>query len=71
MDSLAKHLLISSPVCIGLHLARMELRLGAALFFREFPNAQRSDKEGMGPKDMEMQSFLLMAPEGHRCLIET
>jgi hypothetical protein len=54
-----------------MHLARMELRLGSVLFFREFPNAQRSDKEGMSAKDMEMQSFFLMAPKGHRCLIET
>ncbi|OQD60356.1 hypothetical protein PENPOL_c024G09110 [Penicillium polonicum] len=60
-----------SRICIGLHLARMELRLGSVLFFREFPNAQRSDKEGMSTKDMEMQSFFLMAPKGHRCLIET
>ncbi|KAJ9486076.1 hypothetical protein VN97_g7272 [Penicillium thymicola] len=60
-----------SRICIGMHLARMELRLGSALFFREFPNAQRSNKEQMTEKDMEMQSFLLMAPKGHRCLIET
>ncbi|KAJ5401140.1 hypothetical protein N7465_011629 [Penicillium sp. CMV-2018d] len=60
-----------SRICIGLHLARMELRLGSVLYFREFPNAQRSDKEGMSTKDMEMQSFFLMAPKGHRCLIET
>ncbi|KAJ5667869.1 uncharacterized protein N7477_006439, partial [Penicillium maclennaniae] len=33
-----------SRICVGIHLARMELRLGAALFFREFPNARRSDK---------------------------
>lgn len=65
------HKLTISTVCIGLHLARMELRLGTALFFRKFPNARRSDKEGMSEKDMVMQSFLLMAPEGHRCLIET
>ncbi|CAG7978243.1 unnamed protein product [Penicillium nalgiovense] len=60
-----------SRICIGMHLARMELRLGSALFFRGFPNAQRSNKEEMTEKDMEMQSFLLMAPKGHRCLIET
>ncbi|KAJ6191026.1 hypothetical protein N7519_001047 [Penicillium mononematosum] len=60
-----------SRICIGMHLARMELRLGSALFFREFRNAQRSNKEEMTEKDMEMQSFLLMAPKGHRCLIET
>ncbi|KAK4862890.1 hypothetical protein LT330_003023 [Penicillium expansum] len=60
-----------SRICIGLHLARIELRLASVLFFREFPNAQRSEKEGMSEKDMEMQSFFLMAPKGHRCLIET
>ncbi|KAJ6111538.1 hypothetical protein N7523_007599 [Penicillium sp. IBT 18751x] len=60
-----------SRICMGIHLARMELRLGTALFFREFPKARRSDKEGMSARDMEMQSFLLMGPKGHRCLIET
>ena len=57
-------------VCLGIHLARMELRLATALFFRALPNARPSTKEGMTANDMEMQSFFLMAPEGHRCLIE-
>jgi hypothetical protein len=62
--------LIMSIVCIGLHLARIELRLGAALFFRKFPYAHPSTKEGMSEEDMVMKSFFLMAPQGHRCLIE-
>ncbi|KAJ5377973.1 uncharacterized protein N7496_005382 [Penicillium cataractarum] len=59
-----------SRICIGLHLARMELRLGTALFFRKFPHARISTKEGMKEEDMVMKSFFLMAPQGHRCLIE-
>lgn len=59
-----------SQVCIGLHLARIELRLAAALFFRRFPNARVSAKEGMGDEDMFMRAYFLMAPDGHRCLIE-
>lgn len=57
-------------VCLGIHLARMELRLATALFFRALPNARPSTKEGMTASEMEMQSFL-MAPQGHRCIIET
>ncbi|KAJ5454167.1 uncharacterized protein N7458_005123 [Penicillium daleae] len=59
-----------SRICIGLHLARIELRLGTALFFRKFPNAHPSATEGMTERDMDMKSFFLMAPQGHRCLIE-
>lgn len=57
-------------VCLGLHLARMELRLATALLFRALPNARISAKEGMSTRDMEMEAFFLMAPRGHRCLIE-
>ncbi|OQE46460.1 hypothetical protein PENCOP_c001G08294 [Penicillium coprophilum] len=60
-----------SRICLGMHLARMELRLATALFFRALPNARPSTKEGMTADDMEMQSFFLMAPQGHRCIIET
>lgn len=58
-------------VCLGMHLARMELRLATALFFRALPDARISTQEGMTAKDMEMEAFFLMAPRGHRCLIET
>lgn len=53
-----------------MHLARIELRLATALFFRKFPHAHPSAKEGMAERDMEMKSFFLMTPQGHRCLIE-
>ncbi|KAF7713435.1 Cytochrome P450 monooxygenase [Penicillium ucsense] len=59
-----------SRVCIGIHLAHMEMRLGTALFFRKFPSAQVSAREGMSENDMDMEAFFLMAPRGHRCLIE-
>lgn len=53
-----------------MHLARMELRLATALFFRTFPMVRVSTKEGMTEDDMVMKSFFLMAPQGHRCLVE-
>ncbi|KAJ5671123.1 hypothetical protein N7507_000250 [Penicillium longicatenatum] len=60
-----------SRICIGVHLARIELRLATALFFRRFPQAKISSSEGMSSDDMVMKAFFLMAPQGHRCLVET
>ena len=57
-------------VCLGIHLAYMELRLATALFFRRFPNARISAREGMSECDMEMKAFFLVTLKGHRCLIE-
>ncbi|KZL68265.1 cytochrome p450 [Colletotrichum incanum] len=59
-----------SRVCIGLRLARMEMRLAVAHFFRAFPNAVVSKKEGMSDQDMRPQQFFLLQPEGGRCLID-
>jgi cytochrome P450 len=59
-----------AKVCLGMHLARRELRLATALFFRALPDARPSAKDGMSDSDMKMVSSFLMAPEGHRCLIE-
>ncbi|KAI1819802.1 cytochrome P450 [Xylaria intraflava] len=59
-----------SRICIGLHLAKIELRLGAARFFRAFPNARVSMREGMSDKDMVPELFFLAGPQTHRCLIE-
>lgn len=56
--------------CIGIHLARMELRLAAALFFRTYPHARISTKDGMSDRDMEENISFLLMPQGHRCLIE-
>ncbi|KAJ5641094.1 hypothetical protein N7528_000719 [Penicillium herquei] len=59
-----------SRICIGIHLARMELRLATALFFTRFPKAFVSSNEGMCDEDMIMKAFFLSAPKGHRCLIQ-
>lgn len=56
--------------CLGRHLARIELRLITARFFKAFPNATVSGIEGMCDKDMEPALHFLMVPSGHRCLIK-
>ncbi|KAK3324862.1 cytochrome P450 [Apodospora peruviana] len=56
--------------CIGVHLARMELRLATALFFRSFPSARVSTKDGMSDTDMDELITFLLVPRGHRCLVE-
>ncbi|KAF2734672.1 cytochrome protein [Polyplosphaeria fusca] len=56
--------------CIGIHLAQMELRKSAAAFFRAFPNARVSLREGFCDDDMEQVIYLLMFPKKKRCLIE-
>ena len=49
----------------------MELRLATALFFRAFPGATVSRREGMTDEDMEPNLHFLINPKGKRCLIET
>lgn len=51
-----------------MHLAYMELRLGAVKFFKEFSEATVSPK--MSDDDMTPLLFFLITPKGHRCLIE-
>lgn len=48
----------------------MELRLATALFFRAFPAARMSSREGMSDGDMEAAIYFLLAPKGKRCLLE-
>ncbi|KAF5689356.1 cytochrome P450 monooxygenase [Fusarium globosum] len=55
-------------ICIGLHLAWMELRLGAALFFRECCGATLSPE--MTDEMMEMENRFLIAPKGHKCIVK-
>lgn len=52
-------------ICIGLHLAYMELRLATALFFRECKGARLSTKTTEDV--MEMAETFLIAPKGHFC----
>ncbi|KIM95804.1 hypothetical protein OIDMADRAFT_45105 [Oidiodendron maius Zn] len=58
-----------SRICLGMHLARMELRMAAALFFRTFPHARVSNLEGMSDADMAEKIYFLLSPKGKRCLI--
>ncbi|KAG6354950.1 hypothetical protein INS49_004031 [Diaporthe citri] len=59
-----------SRICLGIHLARLELRLAVARFFTEFPGAKVSRLDGMCDDDMEPKIFFMMAPKNKRCLIE-
>ncbi|KAF5857935.1 hypothetical protein ETB97_005125 [Aspergillus alliaceus] len=59
-----------SRTCIGMHLARAELRLATARFFRMFPKAVVSTEEGMGADDMDQVAYFLMSPKGKRCLVQ-
>ena len=54
-----------SRTCLGIHLARMELRLATALFFRQCRGARLSDS--MTDAMMEMENRFLIAPISHRC----
>ncbi|KAL1795198.1 hypothetical protein ACET3X_007014 [Alternaria dauci] len=56
-----------SRVCIGIHLAYIELRLATALFFRQCRGARIS--ECMKDDMMEMDNRFLISPVGHCCYI--
>lgn len=59
--------LILSEVCIGLHLANMELAFAAAVFLRECPTAKIASTTTN--EDMEMVNFFLIPPKNHKCEI--
>ncbi|SCN70625.1 related to benzoate 4-monooxygenase cytochrome P450 [Fusarium fujikuroi] len=54
-------------ICIGIHLAYMELRVTTAAFFRKFRGAQVH--VSMTNDDMELENYTLIAPKSHKCLI--
>ncbi|KAK8092844.1 hypothetical protein PG999_014431 [Apiospora kogelbergensis] len=59
-----------SRVCLGLHLARLEIRLAAARFFHRFPDVEMSTLEGMSDADMEPQWYFVLTPRAKRCLVQ-
>ncbi|KAF3769546.1 putative benzoate 4-monooxygenase cytochrome P450 [Cryphonectria parasitica EP155] len=59
-----------SRVCIGQHLAMMQMRLATCRFFHAFPEAKVSQREGMSDADMDASFYVLLSPKGRRCLIE-
>lgn len=56
-----------SRTCLGVHLAYMELRYGAAEFFRRCPNASLASDTT--DASMELENYFLVAPVTHRCNI--
>ncbi|KAG9957975.1 cytochrome P450 monooxygenase, partial [Aureobasidium melanogenum] len=56
-----------SRICIGLHLARMELRLAAATFFRECKGARLA--ASTTDDSMKPVNHFLIAPKAHKCEI--
>jgi cytochrome P450 len=52
-------------ICAGIPLARMELRLGAAMFFRECRGAKLSPSTT--PESMRVKDRFNTHPVGHRC----
>ncbi|POR31859.1 Cytochrome P450 [Tolypocladium paradoxum] len=57
-------------VCIGMHLAQIELRLATARFYLAFPDAKVSGLEGMMDDDMTNVIHFLLVPKGKRCLVQ-
>ncbi|UNI20627.1 hypothetical protein JDV02_006697 [Purpureocillium takamizusanense] len=56
-------------VCIGLHLAHLEIRLATARFFLAFPDATMASVDGMTDEDMEQSNQFMLSPKGGRCLM--
>ncbi|KAK3700186.1 hypothetical protein LTR37_016065 [Vermiconidia calcicola] len=56
-----------SRVCIGMHLAYMELRLATAIFFKECRGAKLAPSTT--PKSMEIENTFLIAPKAGQCRI--
>ncbi|OBR10577.1 Cytochrome P450 3A17 [Colletotrichum higginsianum IMI 349063] len=52
-------------VCIGQHLAMMELRLATAVFFKRCRGARLSDS--MPQDSMDMADYVLLSPKRKRC----
>ena len=60
-----------SRICIGMHLAKMELRGAVTAFFRQFPTATVAyGVDGFSERDMETLEFFLVKARGGRCLIK-
>ncbi|KAL1638879.1 hypothetical protein SLS58_008463 [Diplodia intermedia] len=55
-------------ICLGLHLALMELRLATAVFFRELKGVRLSERTT--PESMDVVNFFLIMPKSGRCYIK-
>jgi cytochrome P450 len=55
-------------ICLGIHLAFMELRHGLAEFFRECHGFELS--ELTTPESMEMENYFLISPKSKHCMVK-
>lgn len=67
-NSFISKALTNRLVCLGLHLARLELRMTIAHFYRAFPTGVRL-ADGMTDGDMEMENYFLIQPKARRCMV--
>lgn len=58
---------LGSRSCLGMNLAKMELRIGAALFFREFRGCHTT--EDMTDNDMTVVTRFFAYPKSQKCNI--
>ncbi len=56
-----------SRICIGLHLAYMELRLATAIFLRECKGARLAPS--VTPESMEVENIFLISPKAKECRV--
>ncbi|KAI1856947.1 uncharacterized protein JN550_013549 [Neoarthrinium moseri] len=54
--------------CLGIHLARMELRHGTALYFRTFKGSRLASQTT--PESMDMVNHFLISPKAEQCWVE-
>ncbi|ETS72897.1 hypothetical protein PFICI_15289 [Pestalotiopsis fici W106-1] len=53
--------------CLGIHLARMELRHGTALYFRTFKGSRLAPQTT--PESMDMVNHFLISPKAEQCWV--
>lgn len=56
-------------VCLGIHLAEMELRHGLTAFFRECRDIQLSESTTL--ESMQMENYFLISPKSKRCFVKS
>ncbi|KAI9710719.1 MAG: hypothetical protein M1820_002552 [Bogoriella megaspora] len=58
---------IGSRICLGIHMAQMQLRITTAQFFRECQDARLCPS--VTPASMELKDYFVIAPKSHKCEI--
>lgn len=59
-----------SRICMGRHLARMEMRMAVVAFLRNFETAEVAyGVEGFAPEDMEVVDTILGKPVAEKLLV--